>query len=200
MALRTVTMAADVVKPSALAISLNCLPSQNGHEGSSPAGASGWQGPPGAVPSLGRGRPPVPVPFPSPSEYPPGKRPAPGNGFPCRGMRPESNSDSAAWRHWRPLRGFPLQWRLPPRPALPQRCLSYKSGSSIFQVDGFHRPPVHFRCMKYRRSRRSAAWMDFPAWDGVIPSIAAISFTFIPSIYRAWTRRACVGGKEERAS
>ena len=29
MALRTVTMAADVVKPSAPAISLNCLPSQN---------------------------------------------------------------------------------------------------------------------------------------------------------------------------
>ena len=26
------------------------------------------------------------------------------------------------------------------------------------------------------------SWMDFPACDGVIPSIAAISFTFIPSI------------------
>ena len=70
----------------------------------------------------------------------------------------------------------------------------------FFQVDGFHRPLVHFRHMKYRRSRRSAAWMDFPAWDGVIPSIAAMSFTFIPSIYRAWTRRACVGGREEMAS
>src|SRR5699024_868080 len=54
----------------------------------------------------------------------------------------------------------------------------------LFQIDGFHRPLVHFRRMKYRRSRRSAAWMDFPAWDGVIPSIAAMSFTFIPSIYR----------------
>ena len=29
---------------------------------------------------------------------------------------------------------------------------------------------------------RSAAWMDFPACAGVIPSIAAISFSFIPSI------------------
>ena len=70
----------------------------------------------------------------------------------------------------------------------------------FFQVDGFHRPLVHFRRSKYRRNRRSAAWMDFPAWDGVIPSIAAMSFTFIPSIYRAWTRRACVGGREEIAS
>lgn len=70
----------------------------------------------------------------------------------------------------------------------------------LFQVDGFHRPLVHFRRMKYRRSRRSAAWMDFPAWDGVIPSIAAMSFTFIPSIYRAWTRRACAGVREEIAS
>ena len=70
----------------------------------------------------------------------------------------------------------------------------------LFQVDGFHRPLVHFRRMKYRRSRRSAAWMDFPAWDGVMPSIAAMSFTFIPSIYRAWTRRACVGVREEMAS
>ena len=70
----------------------------------------------------------------------------------------------------------------------------------FFQVDGFHRTLVHFRRMKYRRSRRSAAWMDFPAWDGVMPSIAAISFTFIPSIYRAWTRRACAGVREEIAS
>ena len=70
----------------------------------------------------------------------------------------------------------------------------------IRQKCGFHRPLVHFRRMKYRRSRRSAAWMDFPAWDGVIPSIAAMSFTFIPSIYRAWTRRACVGVREEMAS
>ena len=70
----------------------------------------------------------------------------------------------------------------------------------FFQVDVFHRPLVHFRRMKYRRSRRSAAWMDFPAWDGVMPSIAAMSFTFIPSIYRAWTRRACVGVREEMAS
>ena len=38
------------------------------------------------------------------------------------------------------------------------------------------------RLRQYRRSLRSAAWMDFPACDGVIPSIAAISFTFIPSI------------------
>ena len=53
----------------------------------------------------------------------------------------------------------------------------------FFQVDGFHRLLVHFRRMKYRRSRRSAAWMDFPAWAGVIPYIAAMSFTFSPSIY-----------------
>lgn len=45
-----------------------------------------------------------------------------------------------------------------------------------------HRLTVHFCRAKYRRSLRSAAWMDFPACDGVIPSIAAISFTFIPSI------------------
>ena len=70
----------------------------------------------------------------------------------------------------------------------------------FFQIDGFHRPLVHFRRSKYRRSRRSAAWMDFPAWDGVMPSIAAMSFTFIPSIYRAWTRRACAGVREEIAS
>ena len=42
------------------------------------------------------------------------------------------NSDSAAWRHLRSLRGFPPQWRLQPRPALPQKCPSCKSGSSIF--------------------------------------------------------------------
>ena len=45
-----------------------------------------------------------------------------------------------------------------------------------------HRLTVHFCRAKYRRSLRSAAWMDFPACDGVTPSIAAISFTFIPSI------------------
>ena len=33
---------------------------------------------------------------------------------------------------------------------------------------------VHFCRAKYRRSLRSAAWMDFPACDGVIPSIAAV--------------------------
>ena len=52
---------------------------------------------------------------------------------------------------------------------------------------------------RYPRDRFLLA-TKLPAWDGVIPSIAAMSFTFIPSIYRAWTRRACVGCKEERAS